>query len=139
VATTDPGKYYLEHPANIAGCGMLVPGQYIDCWKFGLHNGKYIALVQVGNMKTYRDNDKDDIFEIDPASISSGQFGCNNHHAFNSEVNGNDFNVDNWSAMCQVILHINNFNDAMLMMFDYDRFTGKLFSYTLLEKADLNG
>ena len=41
IATTDPGKYWLENPMNVAGTAIVVPGQYLNVFTFGLHKGKY--------------------------------------------------------------------------------------------------
>ncbi len=40
-ATTDPGLYYLRFPSYKKGTAILAPGQYLGCWRLGLHKGKY--------------------------------------------------------------------------------------------------
>ena len=43
VATTDAGLFYRLNPITPEGTAILVPGQYLDCYKIGLHKG-YQAL-----------------------------------------------------------------------------------------------
>ena len=61
--TTNPGQYWLLNLANPKGAAMLVPNQYINCWKLGLHQGKYEALTQCREVSVYRDKDKDNLAE----------------------------------------------------------------------------
>ena len=51
-ATTDPGLYYLEHPMNVDGTAILIPGQYIGSHKTGLHKGDH-ALIQCGKLRVW--------------------------------------------------------------------------------------
>jgi hypothetical protein len=98
--TTDPGTYWLNNPMRTEGTAILKEGQYLDCWKLGLHNGKYMALIQTGNqVKVYRDGDRDNVLEMAPDSVMEGWFGINMHRA---TVNGESTQVNKWSAGCQV-------------------------------------
>ncbi len=45
-ATTVPGLYWLQNPIMTTGTAILCPGQYVDSYQIGLHQGKYKALVQ---------------------------------------------------------------------------------------------
>ena len=45
--TTDPGLYWLNHPMNKLGTGILKEGQYHGMWARDLHQGRYMALKQV--------------------------------------------------------------------------------------------
>jgi hypothetical protein len=127
--TTDPGRYYLLNPCNSKGTAIVKEGQYNNLWGFGLHNGKYPALVQVGKITVYRDNDKDAILDIEKAVIDFGYFGINLHHA------GNDSNtVDNWSAGCQVFKKTKDFDEV----YNLCKTSGfKLFNYILINDKDL--
>ena len=37
--TTDAGLFWQEHPMNVNGTAIIIPGQYKNCYKVGLHNG----------------------------------------------------------------------------------------------------
>jgi hypothetical protein len=63
-ATTDAGTYYLLNPWSNLGTAMLKEGQYVDSYKQGFHNGQYLAIVQDKPVTTYRDYDRDAIFDI---------------------------------------------------------------------------
>src|SRR6478736_8233351 len=39
--TTDPGKHWLLTPMSKDGCIIMIPGQYIEVYEKGLHNGEY--------------------------------------------------------------------------------------------------
>lgn len=131
-ATTDPTKHWLENPMKTEGTAILVPGQYRGAWKLGLHRGQYEALVQRTGVpvKVYRDADRDDILEYDPATIQEGLFGINIHTGGGQKA----------SAGCQVIPNKTGFNrlidlcQRQVAMNDY-----KTFSYTLLRWQDLFG
>src|SRR5690606_17765887 len=69
-ATTRPGIPYLRKPVNTKGAAIMVPGQYPG-YRLGLHRGKYIALVQAAPVDVYRDNDKDDVYDICERTIES--------------------------------------------------------------------
>jgi hypothetical protein len=129
MATTDPGKYYLNHPMNIKGTAILKPGQYRNMWKVGLHHG-YRALVQHGICTVYRDINQDD--QMDMYVEESGNYGINLHHAGNHSET-----VDKWSAGCQVIAVMEGFNELMdLVDKQIAAGLGDIFTYTLLEEKD---
>jgi len=94
--TTDPGTYYLQHPMRPEGCAIMEEGIYVDAYARGLHF-KREALVQVGKIKVYRDNDKDNILDMDPETLQEGLFAINIHEQFQvDDVIGAD------SAACWV-------------------------------------
>ena len=61
--TTDPGTYWLNYPMNPLGTAAVKAGQYIDAYKIGLHRG-YTALQQAGDLKVYRDLDRNSTFDF---------------------------------------------------------------------------
>ena len=73
--TTDPGSPYLLKPINNYGCAILAPGQWRGCYSIGKHRGQYLALVQSGKVKVFRDNDLDNILDMDPETIQDGYSG----------------------------------------------------------------
>ena len=77
--TTDPGLYWLENPMNVEGTAILVPDQYRGVYRRDLHQGKYEALCQRGgDVRVYRDADRDRRHDMDPSTIETGFFGINN-------------------------------------------------------------
>jgi len=97
--TTDPGIYWLNNPMRVAGTAILCPGQYRGAYKLGKHRGRYSALVQRGDMRIYRDADRDNELDLVDTSIVEGKFGINIHRASASRTSTR---VDKWSAGCQV-------------------------------------
>lgn len=98
--TTVPGKYYFLNPMNKAfGTAILVPGFYQGCWALGLHYSKD-ALVQIGNVKLYRDKNLNEVIDLDPTVMQHGIYGINIHYSHDQSVT-----VDNWSAGCIVLQH----------------------------------
>lgn len=132
-ATTNPGVSSLRNPINSSGCAILVPNQYRSTWSFGLHKGKYKALVQCRPVKVYRDNNKNNVLDYD-VPIDSGMFGINIHKAgTNSKL------VDNWSAGCQVFAKSSDFNTFMSIISMQEHCgLGNKFTYTLLDEKDLD-
>lgn len=129
--TTDPGLYYLKNPMNVNGTAILPPGQYANCFKIGLHNGKYEALVQAKPITVIRDFNRDGKLDFDSARKDTGMFGINIHRA------GEDSQtVDRWSAGCQVFQRMDEFEEFMEDCRKARDIWGNSFTYTLLEEAD---
>ena len=132
--TTDPGQYWLRNLLNPNGCAILVPGQY-DVYSLDLHRGKYEALCQRrGPVKVYRDNNQNDILDMDPKTIKSGDFGINIHHASYDGVT--DW-VGAHSAGCQVFANINDFVHARSIWRKAAENFGNKFTYSLIKESDL--
>ncbi len=127
--TTDPGKYWLENPINAKGTAILVPNQYKNTYTIGLHGGKYKALVQQQPVKVWRDNTKDTVLDSF-GEIYEGFFGINIHR---SNAKSESFQVDKWSAGCQVFKKVKDFN---FLMETCEKSNQKEFTYTLLEERD---
>jgi len=144
--TTDPGRYWLEHPLNVNGTGIMKEGQWKGLWKIGMHQGKYKALVQVSPVTLIRDNDKDSEIDYDATKLDTGLFGVNCHRA---NENGKSVSVDKWSAACQVLQNREIFNpeNNAVKVFEFDYFMhlcelaaerfGNSFTYTLIRDTDL--
>jgi hypothetical protein len=127
-ATTRPGLSYLLYPLLPKGTAILVPGQYKNAWRVGLHRGKYPALVQVRPVKVFRDNDRD--AEYDEVSAEEGLFGINIHRA-----EGVGEKVGQNSAGCQVLKDADGYVEFMTRCNQVASKVGNKFSYTLLELA----
>jgi len=128
-ATTDAGLYYLNNPMNVNGTAILVPSQYLDVYAKGLHKG-YPALQQMKKMKYWRDNNKDNRYDIN-GKVFEQIGGTNIHHAgADSQI------VGKWSAGCQVIASMKDWGEFMNVV---DSFVKKqdLFTYTLITEDEL--
>lgn len=125
-ASTLPGLPYLRKPLVDQGVAILVPGQYRDAYRIGLHKGKYPALVQVRPVKVYRDNDRDEVY--DKRNVEEGLFGINIHR-----VPGDSDRVGMNSAGCQVIKTLPDYADFLQRCSKAVSLVGNRFSYTLLE------
>ena len=132
-ATTDPGLSSMTKPMSTKGCAILVPGQYRSSWMIGYHKGKYEALVQCKPLKVYRDNNKDNIYDLNPKTIEEGNFGINIHKS------GDDSTIVNgWSAGCQVLKRKVNFDKLMkLAHYQFSQGMGARYTYTLINEEDL--
>lgn len=128
--TTDPGFFWLKNPMNTSGTAAMVPGQYPDSHGWGRHKGAYEALVQVGNVKVYRDRSGGDKYNYDPNSIITGKYGINIHKAGTSSTN-----VDKWSAGCQVFARERDFQEFLNLLKESGQ---KTFTYTLLNADQIS-
>lgn len=133
-ATTDPGLYYLKKPMSVAGTAILVEGQYRSSHQLGLHQGKYMALVQRGPLKVYRDRDHDDVIDMATDAVQSGIFGINIHRA---SALRRSTQVDRWSAGCQVLADPGEFDQLIDLCNEAAQIWGPMVSYTLLTEAQL--
>lgn len=143
-ATTDPGSYWLQHPMNPAGTFILAAGQYVNCFAFGLHQGRYEAIVQTRPVKGYRDNNRN--FSIgkmvgrklkyESDHTETGTFGINLH--MTSPYTKSEM-VNKWSAGCQVLKLVEHFKQLLTVCRRHESHYGNKFTYTLFEKIDLYG
>ena len=134
--TTDPGPNILRKPINKKGTAILVPDQYRSTWKIGPHGKtRYIALTQrLGEVKVYRDDDKDKKLDMSQRTIDTGRFGINIHkHASSYE---REF-VRGASAGCQVFKNASDFQEFMDVMRHAEENYGNSFSYTLILESDM--
>lgn len=131
--TTYPGKFYMNAPINEKGTGYLVPDQYRGAWSTGIHNGHYLALIQMKPVRVYRDNNKDDVIDLDAKTIEQGLFGINIHKAWDG---GASEGVGQSSAACQVIRDAKDFENFMAMVDLSKNAWGDSFTYTLFLSSD---
>lgn len=100
LGTTEPGKFFTEHPENVGGVARIAFGQY-KSWRVGTHKaGKpsaHEALVQVANLSVHRDLNKDGKRIGDKIDVGGG-FGINQHSGHNASPN----NIGQASAGCLV-------------------------------------
>ena len=135
ICTTLPGLKYLETPLNPAGCAILVPGQYKSTYSVDKHNGKYDALCQrLADVTVYRDDDKDNDYDMIDVSEQTGMFGINIHQA------DDEFSIDHvngYSAGCQVIQNPKEYDIHMDVVKMAAEVWGNSFTYTLINEKDL--
>jgi hypothetical protein len=125
--TTNPGTHWLLNLLNPKGAALLKPGQYLNTWQLGLHQGKYQALTQCKNVTVFRDGDKDNIAE-ETKVTQTGMFGINIHRANEKLISKL---IDKWSAGCQVLNNPQQFNELLTKC----KQSGlKTFTYTLLNE-----
>jgi flagellum-specific peptidoglycan hydrolase FlgJ len=135
--TTDPGRTPRMNPDKYnsrgTGVAVLVEGQYINTYTIDKHRKEYDALTQrAGDVRVYRDNNRDGVIDFNPASIQKGSYGINIHKA------GSDSNeVNNWSAGCQVFKRSADFYEFMQLAKRSQAAGYSKFTYTLINSNDL--
>jgi hypothetical protein len=111
-ATTNAGTPTLRQfeKVNKDGAAILKAEEwYYNVWKYGKHNGKVEALLQLGNKVTvYRDTDKDDKSE-EQGKLQTGYFGINFHPNTYDLSKPSGTNIGWWSAGCQVVNNVSNY------------------------------
>jgi hypothetical protein len=131
-ATTNPGTPTLKQfeKVNKAGAAVLKSDAwYYNLWKYGKHNGKVEALLQIGNsVQVYRDTDKDEKAE-EQGDLQTGYFGINFHpNTYDLNKASND-TIGWWSAGCQVVNDVNKYKIMIKLLK-----TEKSVSYCLLKE-----
>ena len=135
--TTDPGTHYMNDPIlEDAGTAILKPGQYPKSHKIRKHGGKYEALGQQNNVSVYRDNNRDDVYNLNQENTDTGLFGINIHRA-TARTGNKSTQVDRWSAGCQVIASNDDFTQFMKIMRKSRKEWSNNFTYTLIESVDI--
>ena len=136
--TTDPGSAYMNNPIlENTGCAILKPNQYRGSHKLRLHGGKYLALGQKKEVTVYRDNNRDNNYDLDESKTDTGLFGINIHRA-TAKSGGKSTRVDKWSAGCQVIADNDDWHEFLDICQAAREIHGNSFSYTLLESRDIS-
>jgi hypothetical protein len=112
--TTNPGTPTLKQfeKVNKKGAAVLKSDQwYYDVWKFGKHNGKVDALLQLGAaVQVYRDTDKDDDSE-QQGTLDTGYFGINFHSNTYDLSKPSGTSIGWWSAGCQVVNNVTKYKE----------------------------
>jgi hypothetical protein len=81
-ATTEPSRYWTEHPMNSGGAARIAFGQY-KSWVVGDYHGDN-ALVQAADITVYRDSQR--LYKRYGAP-ETGEFGIHQHHGYNYPKN----------------------------------------------------
>ena len=130
--TTDPGDDWTNNPMGSTGVAILKPGQYRGSHKIRLHQGKYEALGQKSDVTVYRDNNRDDNYDLNESKTDTGIFGINIHRATRHAGKTSTY-VDKWSAGCQVIAANDDWHKFLKICKKAREIHGNSFSYTLIE------
>jgi hypothetical protein len=135
--TTNPGIYWMNNPMSKLGTAVLKPGQWVDCWSRGFHQGKsdHKALVQTSKVSVYRDNNKDNYYQLNENNTEIGLFGINIHGSGKLSPSKQ---IGKWSAGCQVFSNWSNKEEVMDICDNYIRFCNNKFTYTLINEKDLS-
>ena len=134
--TTDPGSHWVENLLNEKGVAILKPNQYRGSHKLDFHQGRYLALRQKSDVTVYRDNDRDNNYDLNESKTDTGVFGINIHRA-TGRSGGKSIRVDKWSAGCQVIADNDDWNTFLGICQSAREIHGNSFSYTLIESNDI--
>ncbi len=130
--TTKPGYYWLKtKKGNSSGTAILQPGQYLNCWELGKHNGKYDALRQKGMpFKVWRDGDSDGHLDVNGPTFTDVT-GLNMH---TTSFKTNIARVGAYSAGCQVRQHDEDHIVTMKILAKaFEIWKNPVFSYTLFD------
>ena len=159
--TTVPGVEYLRYPMNGRDAAVMFPGQYTDAYVWGVHRDNYSTLRERGEVKIWRDFNKNDIAG-DSGDTKIKNHGLNLHAAANAKTDawahrhgppppainvlasGNTYGskgarkVHSWSAGCQVFKYYKEWSEAMSYWNDGTINRGqKKYTYTLIMSTDL--
>lgn len=132
-ATTNPGTPTLKQfeKVNKAGAAVLKSDVwYYNIWKYGRHNGKIEALLQIGNsVQVYRDTDKDAKAE-EQGELQTGYFGINFHpNTYDVTADNTGATIGWWSAGCQVVNDMDKYREMIKLLKNE-----KAVSYCLLKE-----
>ena len=122
---------------NKKGVAILKPGQYRRSHKLRLHRGQYLALGQQNPVTVYRDNNRDDNYDLDESKTDTGLFGINVHRASKYEGKKST-QVNKWSAGCQVIAANDDWHCFLDICQQAREVWGNNFTYTLIESIDID-
>jgi hypothetical protein len=135
--TTDPGSHYMDAPiVESKGTAILREGQYPKSHKIRKHQGRYEALGQQNPVTVYRDNNRDDIYNLNSENLDTGLFGINIHRA-TKYAGKKSTQVDKWSAGCQVIASNDDWTKFMKIMRKARDTWSNNFTYTLVNSNDI--
>ena len=134
--TTDPGTHWVENIMRKEGVAVLKPGQYRHSHKIRKHQGRYEALGQQKPVTVYRDNNRDQNYDLNNNNTQTGLFGINIHRA-TKYAGKKSTQVDKWSAGCQVIAANDDWKLFMKICRKARDTWNNNFTYTLLDSKDI--
>ena len=78
-ATTEPGRFYTQHPLDRGGAARIAFGQH-KAWSVGFHRNDHEALVQTDDLAFYRDLNKD--YQRKGDRLFTSMIGLNQHWGY---------------------------------------------------------
>ncbi len=134
--TTDAGLYYRLNPMNVEGTAIIVPGQYTNVYKVGLHKGQE-AMEQIGNLKYIRDNNKNAVLDW-VYNLVGAKFEVANNRTDIHRAGANSIQVDKWSAGCIVAAKETNYITFLTLIKSSinEYHHPNIFDFTLFEEKD---
>ncbi|MEM9092744.1 MAG: hypothetical protein AAGC93_28955 [Cyanobacteria bacterium P01_F01_bin.53] len=136
LASTEPGRYYVNNPMNSKGAARIQFSQY-TAWQVGIHGNSepHEALIQTGGIvSVHRDFDKNGIRTGD--KLDTGYFGINQHSGYDNPVR----NVGRASAGCLVARSRAEHRQFMALIkqdWRYQRDRQFIFTSTIIPGDDL--
>lgn len=137
--TTRPGNYWIDNPIHPKdGAATIEVGFHKDIWMVGLHRGEP-ALVQIGApVRFWRDRNRNGIRDPDEPT-QSGYIGLNLHPASKRVPKHSEYEVNRYSAACQVIMWYEDWKqlfEGIIMKTNKAKKKGK-FSYLVIDGREL--
>ena len=84
----------------------------------------------------YRDNNRDDLYNLNQENLDIGLFGINIHRA-TKHAGKKSSQIDKWSAGCQVIASNDDWTKFMKIMRKSRDTWSNSFTYTLIQSKDI--
>ena len=134
--TTDPGTHWVENCLSPDGVAILKPGQYRGSHEIRKHQGRYEALCQKKPLPVYRDDNRDQWYNLNENTVKTGIYGINIHRA-TKYAGKKSTQIDKWSAGCQVIASNDDWKLFMKICRKARDKYGNSFTYTLLDSNKL--
>jgi len=141
--TTFPGAHYMiDKLLNPAGAAILCKGQYRSIYRLDRHRGIYEALCQRnGPVRVYRDGNRNRVYDMDPRTVQTGNFGINLHATQNPDgapANHVATRIHTASAGCPVFARIGDFVDSREHWRNQRRIWGVNATVSLIDETDLD-
>lgn len=81
-ATLDPGSPWLKTPMASGGAAIIAPGFYRGLWQYGPPFYGRACLRQRTPIKMFRDDNRDNVLNLDPATLEEGMVGILFHESY---------------------------------------------------------
>lgn len=127
-ATVDCGVFYMKSPMNPDGAAFIKEGFYKGLWQIGGFKGVE-CLIQKAPVQYYRDNNRDEIIDLNPNTVAKGNIGLFCHPHFQNF--GTAEKIHNSSAGCQVPQDYKDFKKLMTLCKTSMALYGNSFSYSM--------
>lgn len=133
-ATLDPGTFWLKNPMSAGGAGIIAPNFYRGLFQFGPPFHGVDCLRQKTAIQIYRDDNRDNIIDLDPKTLQWGFFGIFEHESY--QATEEPENVDKSSAACVVPRRKRDHQTIMAIVKKAILIWGNSISFAVLEEKD---